>query len=103
MTREEAHFRERGTPYTGFSYPGDTSEPIADRSRDIASVEFAMRLLLSARGTNRVQRMRATVCLAILRSELDVGEVARRFKVGREQVRRCVKQIQTLERWRGPL
>lgn len=99
MTRQEASFLEQEGPCTAFCYPDDeiTHEP--DRSRDIRAVEFAMTLLSSCR-TDRSRHMTTSICLSILRGNLNRAEVARHFKVGKEQVRRCEKAILRLERWR---
>ena len=65
-----------------------------DRDRDIKAAEFAVNLLLS-RG--RIGFMRASIGLAILKGNLNLGEIAKQFNVTPERVTQIVKDVKDYE------
>jgi len=66
------------------------------RKIQIRALEAAVQLLLSAR-TDRVQHMRASVALAILKGDLNLGEIASHYRVTGERVRQIVKEVEAFE------
>ncbi len=85
---------------TPFRYPDEgEGEPNLDALREtqVKALEFMASMLLSAR-TDRVRHMRASICLAILKGQLNVGEIAEHFGVCAQRVRNCVKEIESLSR-----
>ena len=79
-----------------FEYPGDTSEPPADRSRDVEALERWTRLLLSERA-HRITHMRASVALALLRNDLNLSDIASHFRVTVQRVGQIKREIQAFE------
>ena len=67
-----------------------------DRDRDIKATEFVTKLLLSAK-TDRVRHMRASIAIAVLKSNLNLSDIARHFKVTPERVTQVVKDVKGYE------
>jgi hypothetical protein len=74
----------------------DPESLMAGRERDIKAAEWTVHLLLSAR-TDRVRHMRASVCLQILRNNLNLTEIAEHFDVTPQRVTQVVNEVKTFE------
>jgi DNA-directed RNA polymerase sigma subunit (sigma70/sigma32) len=94
------------TPATSEEQYGSTSDSCfddpdpeslkPDRDRDIKAAEFAINLLLSAR-TDRVRHMRASIAIALLKNNLNLGEIAKHFGITSERVTKVVKDVKGYE------